>query len=942
MPPPDKAKTAKAKSQDDWQPGLHAHKTDWNKIRARAAAFANRWQNETRENAEAQTFWNEFFDIFGRSRRGLAWYEYHAKNRGAASSQQPHLPGGGRVDMLWPGVLAVEHKSAGKDMGVGETQLRKYIDALADDVKPDYGLVCDFARFRLIDSKRGKFDDFTLAELPQNIERFAFFIDDREKQLWLELRASKKAVRLMANIYDALQESRYDKDTDLLLMRLLFCMFADDTGIFERHLFMSYLTGHTNKNGEDLGSRLDVLFQMLNTAPARRQKNTPPHLMEFPHVNGDLFDGMVEVAMFNEKTRDEIMEACRFDWSEISPDIFGALFQTVRDAQSRRESGEHYTSEANIMKIIRPLFLDDLRAALVKAGHNKRALKTLHDKIANMCFLDPACGCGNFLIIAYRELRRLEMEIIALLHPQNRALDISAMTRVNVDQFYGIEINSFPARIAQTAMWLTDHQMNKETSDMFGKHYIRLPLKASPRIIIGNALDMEWQKIVRSGELSCILGNPPFVGYHLRTEKQQEDMARIFNGNGGILDYVSAWYLKAARYIRGTAIRCAFVSTNSITQGDQVAPLWGMLCAEGINIHFAHRTFRWDNEANGIAHVYVVIVGFGHGNANGKTLYNYDDVRGEPVAIPAAQINGYLVDAPDIFVLSRNTPLCDVPDIISGNIPNDGGNLLLSRTERRELLAQTPAAAAFLRPAISGKKYLHGEKRWCLWLADAEPSAYRKIKPIMRRLEAVQKFRAASPKAQTQQLAKLPHLFGEIRQPRQNYILVPLTSSENREYVPMGFVSAHHIALKSCAIIPGGNLWHFGIMSSTMHMAWMRAVGGRLESRYRYSNQVVYNNFPWPKNISAAKKEKIRQCARVVLDVRKKHSLSTLADMYSNMPPDLFKAHRALDLAVDRAYRPRKFQSEAERISYLFAEYLRLITPAIPKPKTKRRRKKSV
>ena len=920
---------------------------DWETIRARAAVFADAWKGETSETAEAQSFWNDFFPIFGRARRGLAWYEYHAKTHGGASSQQGGLPGkagGGRVDLLWPGVLAVEHKSAGKDIKSGENQLRGYIDALPDEVKPRYGLVCDFARFRLIDSEQAQHWDFTLAELPGNVERFAFFVENSRREFTLELQASRDAVRLMGRVYDALRDCGYDKDVDRLLVRLLFCMFADDTGIFNRRVFLDYLEKHTKEDGGDLGSQLNLVFQTLNTHEKRRQKTLAPDLQKFPFVNGALFDGHIDAAAFDRATRAALLEACRFNWSRISPDIFGSLFQTVRDSKARREGGEHYTTEANIMKALRPLFLDKLENALSAAGKNKRALTTLHNKIAAMRFLDPACGCGNFLIVAYRELRRLEMEILWRLHPDKRALDISAMSRVNVDRFYGIEIDPFPALIAQAAMWLVDHQMNTEASKMFGNYFMRIPLTTSPCIVNGNALEQEWDKIVKRKELSYIFGNPPFVGSHLRSPKQQADMACVFNGgeNGvGVLDYVTAWYMKAARYIRGTSVRCAFVSTNSVTQGDQVAPLWGRMQAEGVKIHFAHRTFRWDNEANGKAQVYVVIIGFGCGGANGKAIYEYENVRGDPRAVCAAEINGYLVDAPDIFVESRNKPLCSAPEIVSGNVPNDGGHLLLSREERKALLKQAPGAKKFLRPAVSGGKYLHGEERWCLWLADAEPSAYRKIKPVMQRLDAVRKFRAASKKAQTRELAKLPHLFGEIRQPKKNYILVPLTSSEHREYVPMGFMPKSNIALKSCAIIPGGDTFHFGVMSSAMHMAWMRTVCGRLENRYRYSNKVVYNNFPWPEKISAAQREKIRSCARAVLEARDKHPYSTLADLYSNPPPDLVRAHRALDLAVDRAYRARAFKTEQQRISYLFAEYLRLTTPATPPPKTKRARRKA-
>ena len=928
------------------QPQLRGASIDWGRIRARAAVFARDWEGETSETAEAQSFWNDFFKIFGRTRRGLAWYEYHAKTLGIASSTQKSLPGsGGRVDMLWPGVLAVEHKSAGKDMRAGEEQLRKYIDALPEAVKPRYGLVCDFARFRLIDSQVGGFHDFTLAELPQNAQHFEFFVESRHRQVTLQLQASEKAVQLMGSIYDAL--SGYGKDIDDLLMRLLFCMFADDTDIFEKGAFLDFLMNHTKENGDDLGSQLISLFDILNTQLSARQKNTPLYLRKFPYINGDLFANPIKVARFNAKIRHALLEACHFDWSQISPDIFGSLFQIVRDAEIRHKSGEHYTSAENILKAIRPLFLDDLRGEFEKAGRNERALRKLHDKIASMRFLDPACGCGNFLIVAYRELRQLEMEIISLLAP-GRALDIRTLTRVNVHQFHGIEIDSFPARIAQTAMWLTDHQMNRETSAMLGEHYVRFPLEVSPGIVTGNALTMDWRNIVKPEELSYIFGNPPFVDRKNRSQSQRSEMKGVFGDANGIgnLDYVSAWFVKAAKYIRGTGIRCAFVATDSITQSMQAAVLWPALYAEGVKIDFAHLPFKWHNEAPDNAQVHVVVVGFGIGDKNGKQIFEHDDGQDEPQAKKAANINAYLMDCFDVLVKPCHAkPIsCSVPAMMSGSNPIDNGHLLLSPEEKREMVRQAPQAAQFIRPVMGGEEFLSGAKRWCLWLTNggAKPSVFRKIAPIRERVQKNKKFREDSDREATRELAKIPHLFGEDRQPDSDYLVVPQTSSGSRHYIPMGFVSKKTVALIKCQIVPKANLFHFGVLSSSMHMEWVRVVGGRLGGGYSYTATLVYNTFPWPEDVSHSQKERIKKCARAILSVRKKYAHTNLGDLYSAMPADLSKAHKALDAAVDRAYRSRKFKEKGqERIEYLFSEYLRLTAPAIPKPKKKRVRAKT-
>ena len=927
---------------------LHSflYEINWGAIRGKAMEFADKWAGEKRERAEAQTFWNDFFEVFGRTRRGLAVYEYHART--GRDDKQPTLSGRGlkhgRIDMLWPGVLAVEHKSASEtNLEKGEEQLMEYITGLPDDKKPRWGLVCNFTRFRLIDLggdlKTSQWTEFPLRQLPDNAELFSFFIEHERRQFALQLKASYDAADLIGDVHRALADSGYHREIDRLLMRLLFCVFADSSGVWESGIFLDYLQ-KTREDGSDLGGHLARLFGVLNQKKSVRQSNLPHDLQKFSYINGGLFDGHLDIAEFDAVSREALLDACRYDWSEVSPDIFGALFQSVRDSDDRRKGGEHYTSEDNILKVIRPLFLDKFYRRLENARED-RALKKLHDDIAAAGFFDPACGCGNFLIVAYRELRRLEMEIILRLHPDKKMLDIAALCRVNVHQFYGIEIGSFPARIAETALWLTDHQMNTEASRRFGKYFVRIPLTVSPHIVCGNALALEWESAAPPENISYIFGNPPFVGRQHRTLAQREDMVAVFNSarGAGNLDYVCAWYMKAANYLRGKKVRCAFVSTNSITQGEHVAAFWGALNSGGIKIQFAYRSFKWRNEGRDVSQVYVVIVGFGRGESGGKAIYDTDD-NGKVQTIPAANINAYLQDGPDIFVKPRTSPLSkDTPPIVFGNMPNDDGHLLMDAKERKEILDSYPQARPFILPAIGAQAYIRDERRWCIWLNGAAPGVFKKIRPIMARVKQVKTYRATSNRETTRGL--LPHLFGEIRQPNRGYILIPRVLPHTRRYAPFGFFQKRNIVMDSCLAVPGGDLYHLGVLLSEMHMAWMRAVGGRLGVGHRYSNKMVYNTFPWPEKITAAKKQKIKECAQKVLDMRKPYSgNSSLGDIYSSMPPELERAHRALDLAVDRAYRRQPFASERNRMEYLFSEYHRLTAPVIPPPKKKRTRRR--
>jgi hypothetical protein len=607
------------------------------------------------------------------------------------------------------------------------------------------------------------------------------------------------------------------------------------------------------------------------------------------------------------------------------------MFQSVMNDEERHDIGAHYTSEENILKLIHPLFLDDLWTEFEKLKAfspevRRERLAQFHDKLAALKFLDPACGCGNFLVISYRELRLLEMEVIQELLGGGRLLNVDDYIKVNVDQFYGIEIEEFPARIAQTALWLMDHQMNMQVRERFGQYYIRIPLSASPSIHCANALALDWESVVPKTELSYIMGNPPFLGSKVMTLAQRNEVAAIFAGvkNCGILDYVTCWYGKSAEYIQNTQIEAAFVSTNSICQGEQVPVLWPHLInKQGIKLNFAHQTFKWSNEARGQAAVYCVIIGFGLTDKKTKRVFQYSTVTGKPVEIKVSRLNPYLIDYDTLFISSRSKPICKVPAMKFGNMPLDGGHLLLSDEEKELFIKTEPNAAKYIKHFISAREFLNGLNRWCLWLVGVEPVELRKMPELIKRIEAVKQFRLSSIAPSTREHASLPALFRDRNHP-DSFIVIPRVSSENRKYVPMGFFDHDSIAGDTCMIIPDAAMYHFGVLTSTMHMAWMRYVCGRLKSDYRYSKDIVYNNFPWP--FSSDKQEAaIEEAAQAVLDARARFPDSSLADLYSplTMPPELVKAHQKLDKAVEKAY-GRSFDDDSQRVAYLFELYQKM------------------
>lgn len=902
----------------------------WNEIRARAIEFSKEWEHESSEDAEAKSFWDAFFEIFGVSRRRVASFERPVRRPDGSE---------GYIDLLWKGTLLVEHKSRGRDLDRAYHQATDYFYGLKERDLPRYVLVSDFARFRLYDLDSDGVHEFTLKELQKNIKHFAFIAGYETQRIEApEEAANIKAAEQLGKLHDLLKASGYvGHPLEVLLVRLLFCLFADDTGIFDKHGFREYLEQRTGEDGADLGMHLTQLFQVLNTPEDRRQSSLDEQLASFRYVNGRLFEESLPIPAFDRAMRETLLDASALDWSAISPAIFGSLFQSIMDKEARRNLGAHYTREVNILKALRPLFLDALADELAAIGSNRKRLIEFQKKLAGIRILDPACGCGNFLVVAYRELRKLELEVLRRLFragASSKSLDVSDLVYVDVDQFYGIEIEEFPAQIAQAALWLTDHQMNLLVSEEFGQYFARLPLVKSPNIVHGNALRIPWQTVVDPLNLTYIVGNPPFSGAMVMGELQRDDIAHVFRGvkGAGILDYVSAWYMLAARYLQldksAGSIRCAFVSTNSITQGEQVGILWKLMLESGVRIHFAHQTFQWTSEARGKAAVHCVIIGFGRGPLERLRLFQYDDVDGTANESAVGHINPYLVDGPDVLLSNRKNPICAVPSMKFGSMPRDGGNLVLSAEEKVRMIRNHPAAANFLRRYVGGDEFLNSVDRWCLWLVDANPSELRAIPAIIERVEKTREFRLASKAAATRRFAATPTLFCQIAQPELPYLLVPGVSSERRQYIPVGFMDPTVIASNLVFVVAGATLYHLGVVSSAMHMSWVRYTCGRLESRYRYSKDIVYNNFPWPDPTDQLR-QAIEHAAQGVLDARAIHANATLADLYDpvTMPPNLVKAHQNLDRAVDAAYGRRDFRTEAERVAFLFERYQALTAP---------------
>jgi type I restriction-modification system DNA methylase subunit len=917
----------------------------WNEIKDRALNFSKEWADTSNEEADAKPFLVEFFNVFGISSKRVSTFEHRVKKLDDKD---------GYIDLLWKGTILIEMKSRGKNLDRAYQQAIDYTHGLKQHELPKYILISDFENFRLYDlednSVQGienpKVIEFKLKDLVSNVQHFGYILGYQKKIYKEQDPANIKAAELMGKLHDRLEEIGYTgHPLEVYLVRILFCLFAEDTTIFNKQQYQDFLEQRTAEDGSDLASKLQELFQVLNTPKENRFKNLDEQLADFPYVNGKLFEEILPTASFDTKMRQALLDCCYIDWSKISPAIFGSMFQSVMNPKERRNLGAHYTSETNILKLIKPLFLDDLWKEFESIKGNKNKLPEFHKKISTLKFLDPACGCGNFLVITYRELRLLEIEILRSINKTGQGfLDVREIIWLDVDMMCGIEYEEFPARIAEVAMWLIDHQMNMQISNEFGQYFVRLPLKKSAKIVHGNALQTDWETVVSKKELSFILGNPPFLGTAYQSKQQKEDLEKTFKGlkSFGMLDYVSAWYAKAGNYIQETKVKAAFVSTNSIIQGEQVGILWGYLFSHfNLKIHFAHQTFKWRNEAKGNAGVHVVIIGFACYDVAKKSIFEYDDINGEPHEVPVKNINQYLIDAKEIVISPRTNPICQIPKIGVGSALLDGGFLILNDEEKNSVLKSEPNLSNYIRRFWSADEFINNKTKWCFWLKDAPPDIIKNSGILKARIGEVKKFRLKSTRGKTHEMADYPFLFGEERQPRDNFLLIPKVSSENRKYVPIGYMTPKDIVTDKVFAFPKANFYHFGVLTSKMHMVWMKYTCGRLESRYSYSNTIVYNNFPWVEEISDKQIKAIETAAQKVLDARLQFPNSSLADLYDplTMPPILVKAHNELDKAVDLAYRPQPFTSEANRMVFLFELYEKYTADLFTKEKVKKGKK---
>lgn len=925
----------------------------WNEIKDRALNFSKEWADTSNEEADAKPFLVEFFNVFGISSKRVSTFEHRVKKLDDKD---------GYIDLLWKGTILIEMKSRGKNLDKAYQQAKDYTHGLKQHELPKYILVSDFENFRLYDLEDlpagqagDKFVDFKLNDLVNNVQHFGYILGYQKKVYKEQDPANIKAAELMGKLHDRLEEIGYTgHPLEVYLVRILFCLFAEDTTIFNKQQFQDYIEQRTNIDGSDLAAKLQELFQVLNTAKESRFKNLDEQLADFPYVNGKLFEEILPTASFDSKMRQALLDCCYIDWSKISPAIFGSMFQSVMNPKERRNLGAHYTSETNILKLIKPLFLDDLWAEFESikdtassAVQAKNKLAEFHKKLSTLKFLDPACGCGNFLVITYRELRLLELEILRASNKTGQGvLDVRELIYLNVDMMYGIEYEEFPARIAEVAMWLIDHQMNMLISNEFGQYFVRLPLKKSAKIVHADALETDWENVVSKNDLSFIIGNPPFIGSKIMKQSQRDQIVKEFdNADGsGVLDYVTGWYIKAAKYIQDTKIKVAFVSTNSIVQGEQTSILWGqMLNKYKIKIHFAHRTFKWSNEAKGNAAVYCVIVGFANYDTANKSIFEYDDIKGEAHEIKAKNINPYLVDARDILIKAKSKPICNVPEISRGNMANDGGNFIFfSDSEKEDFIKEEPNSFKYIKKYMGSDDFINSKNRYCLWLKDLPPNELNNLKKIKIRVEKVKKYRLESTRETTRKLANYPSLFAEIRQPATNFLIIPSVSSERRKYIPIGYETPETIINTDVSFISNISLYHFGLLTSLTHMAWVKYTCGRLKSDFRYSNTIVYNNFPWPENPNDKQIKAIETAAQKVLDARLQFPNSSLADLYDpmTMPPVLVKAHNELDKAVDLAYRSQPFTSEAKRMEFLFELYEKYTADLFTKVKEKKSKSK--
>ena len=901
-----------------------------NEIRKRAAKFVSEWKDEPgEERQQAQSFVRDLLGVYGITETKAAAYERRAKR-----SSTGH---GGYIDALVPGLCLVEMKSAGKDLEEAERQALDYIDDLTDAEAPRWVITSDFRQFRILDlhdRTEGAVREFALTELPVNAEALAFIAGYQTRSFGSveQEAASIKAARVMASLYETLEKSGFpDHEASVFLVRVLFCMYADDSGLWDLYLFTEFIEQRTRDDGSDLGPQLAMFFQVLN------QKVKPGHLDEalqkLPYANGGVFAETISIPAFDSEMRSKLLDACRFNWADISPAIFGSLFQAVKDKKSRRQLGEHYTTETNILKTLGPLFLDELKSRFAHEQHSVQGLKKLRAHLGQIRILDPAAGCGNFLLLSYRELRALDLAILIRLRELGDTTEIPTMffTRddlvVRPEHFFGIEIEEWPARIASTALHLADHQANQAMSLELGMAPDSLPLGTIDTVHVGNALRTNWRDILDPTVDTIVVGNPPFKGHRGREEEQAADLRAVWGRNDiGRLDYVTAWYRKAVDFFDGIpGGRFAFVSTNSITQGEPVPTLFGPVFAGGWRIRFAHRTFGWSSEAPGAANVHCVVIGFDRGGraAPAPTLFFYDTLRGAPNAKTVDRINAYLIDGPNILVAQRRTVLApDLPPVTMGSMPRDGRNLIVEKEDYIEVAADA-IAAKYLRRYVMGEEFINGDDRWCLWMIDLDPADVAKSAILRKRLDGVRAMRLKSKAPSTRKMAETPHLFGQRSQPTTPYLGIPKVFSERRRWATAARMTDDVIAGDKVYKVDDPDGFAFAIMSSSMFITWQKAVGGRWKSDPSFSNTLVWNTLPLPK-VSDAARHAVIATGLKVLDARALHPGRSLEDLYNPlaMDPALVSAHNALDRAVDKAFGARPaLKTEADRQRVLFQRY---------------------
>lgn len=888
--------------------------------RAAAKAFAEYWKDRGYEKGESQPFWLSLLrDVLG----------VEAPERFITFEEQVRLDHTSFIDGFIPAThVLIEQKGRNKDLrkpikqsdGTLLTpfqQAQRYSAVLPYSQRPRWIVTCNFAEILVYDMEKpnSEPEQIFVKNLAKEYYRLMFLVDTGDDNIRREMEISIQAGNLVGILYDEIFKQYHEpeneetlKSLNKLIVRVVFCLYAEDAGIFGGHSkFHNYIKSFSAR---DMRKALIELFKILDTKPEDRDPYEDEQLASFPYVNGGLFaDENIEIPQMNDEIRDLLLHSASedFDWSDISPTIFGAVFESTLNPETRRSGGMHYTSIENIHKVIDPLFLDELREELEKIKAIKIAkiretrLNDFREKLGRLTFFDPACGSGNFLTETYISLRRLENEAIDIITKGQIILDFGDAIKVSIGQFYGIEINDFAVTVAKTALWIAESQMMKETEDIVHQNLEFLPLKSYANIVEGNALRTDWETVVPKNKLNYIMGNPPFVGARLMKKEQKDDLLSVFGENWknvGNLDYVSCWYKKAADLMIGTAICTALVSTNSVSQGESVATLWKPLFEGGVHIEFAHHTFRWDSEASIKAHVHCVIIGFSVASFNKpKVIYSSD----RPLIVN--NINAYLVDADNVFVESRTNPICDIPQIGIGNKPIDGGFYLFTEEEKDEFIKKEPQSEKWFRPWIGSHEFINRYFRYCLWLGECPPNELRKMPECMKRVQAVREYRLASVSAGTVKLADKPTRFHVENMPDSTSVLIPETSSESRKYIPIGFVSPETLCSNAVKLIPNATIYHFGVLTSNVHMAWMRAVCGRLKSDYRYSKDVVYNNFPWP-TPTDEQKAVIEKTAQAILDARAKYPDCSLADLYDEvaMPPELRKAHQENDKAVMQAY----------------------------------------